>query len=65
LPVLSAKPGWAKLKAVKRHQVYAVDGSHFFNRPGPRLVDSIEMLAEILHPKLFSFKHQTKGWAKV
>jgi iron complex transport system substrate-binding protein len=36
-------------------QVWAVDGHHLFNRPGPRLVDSLEVLAEILHPGQFSF----------
>ena len=43
-------PGWKSLPAVRSRQVYAVDGSSFFNRPGPRLVDGIEVLAEILHP---------------
>ncbi len=36
-------PGW-------NGQVYAVDGSSYFNRPGPRLVDGVEILAEIFHP---------------
>jgi iron complex transport system substrate-binding protein len=43
--------GWAKLPAVVSGQVYAVDGSWYFNRPGPRVVDGIEMLAKILHPE--------------
>jgi len=38
--------GWAKLPAVRSGQVYAVDGSWYFNRPGPRVVDGIEMLNE-------------------
>jgi iron complex transport system substrate-binding protein len=65
LSVLSGKPGWAKLKAVKKKQVYLLDGSHYFNRPGPRLVESMEILAEIMHPKLFDFKHENKGWRRV
>lgn len=48
---LSRIKGWAKLPAVGAGQVYAVDGSWYFNRPGPRVVDGIEMLAKILHPE--------------
>lgn len=43
--------GWAGLPAARAGQVYAVDGSWYFNRPGPRVVDGIEMLARILHPE--------------
>jgi iron complex transport system substrate-binding protein len=65
LSALSGKPGWPKLKAVKKKQVYLMDGSHYFNRPGPRLVESLEMLAEIMHPKLFDFKHENKAWKRL
>jgi iron complex transport system substrate-binding protein len=65
LSVVSGKPGWAKLRAVKKKQVYLLDGSHYFNRPGPRLVESIEILAEIMHPKLFEYKHENKGWKRL
>ncbi|WAS06445.1 cobalamin-binding protein [Gloeomargaritales cyanobacterium VI4D9] len=41
---------WGKLRAVQAGQVYATDGNAYFNRPGPRLVDSLEILAAILHP---------------
>jgi iron complex transport system substrate-binding protein len=40
---------WGELRAVQSGRVYAVDGNQYFNRPGPRLVDSAEMLAEIFH----------------
>jgi iron complex transport system substrate-binding protein len=64
---LSAKPGWARLKAVRGGRVYATDGSAYFNRPGPRLADSMEMLAEILHPEAFRFGYGVSeggaGWA--
>jgi iron complex transport system substrate-binding protein len=43
------------LRAFRTGRIYAVDGHHLFNRPGPRLVDSLEVLAEILHPGRFSF----------
>jgi hypothetical protein len=35
--------------------MFAIDGHHLFNRPGPRLIDSLEVLAEILHPSRFAF----------
>jgi len=50
LPLLEAKPGWAEVKAVREGRVYFADGNAFFNRPGPRLADSAEMLADMLHP---------------
>jgi iron complex transport system substrate-binding protein len=43
-------PGWNDIPAVRAGQVYAVNGSAYFNRSGPRLVDGVEILAEILHP---------------
>jgi iron complex transport system substrate-binding protein len=46
-------PGWERLPAVRAHEVWAVDASSFFSRPGPRLVDGVEVLAQILHPDLF------------
>jgi iron complex transport system substrate-binding protein len=41
---------WRELAAVKAGQVYAVDGSGYFNRPGPRIVDGVELLARVFHP---------------
>ncbi|MEI8214047.1 MAG: cobalamin-binding protein [Planctomycetota bacterium] len=46
--------GWDGLPAVQRGRVYIVDGNAYFNRPGPRIVDSLEILAEIIHPDLFA-----------
>jgi iron complex transport system substrate-binding protein len=51
--VLEALPGWATLPAVRARRVYAVDGSSYFNRPGPRLIDGLELLAHLLHPRHF------------
>ena len=53
VPRLRAASGWATLPAVRAADVYVADGSAYFSRPGPRLVDSLEMLAEILHPDEF------------
>jgi iron complex transport system substrate-binding protein len=65
LNLLTENPGWANLRAVKRGRVYLIDGHHFFNRPGPRLVESAEIVAEILHPNRFSFGHRGMGWISI
>ncbi|MEX2187650.1 MAG: cobalamin-binding protein [Pirellulales bacterium] len=49
---LPALPQWSRLSAVRSGRVYVVDGNAYFNRSGPRLVDSLEMLAHLLHPRL-------------
>jgi iron complex transport system substrate-binding protein len=51
----AVRPQLARLRAVERGRAWAVDGHHLFNRPGPRLVDSLEVLAQILHPGAFAF----------
>lgn len=50
---LSRRDGWSDLKAVQQGQVFAVDGNAYFNRSGPRLVDSLEILAHLIHPEQF------------
>ncbi len=50
IPSLRARPGWEELPAVRTGRVYVTDGSAYFSRPGPRLVDSLELLASIVHP---------------
>jgi len=52
VPILQSYPGWPSLKCVRSGRVYVVDGSAYFSRPGPRLVDSLEILANALHPDL-------------
>jgi len=51
LSVLTAHPQWQELPAVQAKRVYVVDGNAYFNRPGPRTVESAEIMAEILHPE--------------
>jgi len=63
--LLTAKPEWRELKAVKEDRVFVADGNQYFNRPGPRLVESLEILAELLHPELFNFGHEGKGWIRL
>jgi iron complex transport system substrate-binding protein len=57
LDVLPRRMDWEALPAVRQGRVYAVDGNAYFSRPGPRIVDSLELLAELIHPELFA------GWA--
>ena len=49
-PILASKPGFKELDCVRNGQLYIMDGNAYFNRPGPRLIDSLEMLSHILHP---------------
>jgi iron complex transport system substrate-binding protein len=62
LPALIQHPRWRTLRAAQAGRVYLTDGNQYFNRPGPRLVESVEILAEILHPTQFEFGHQGVGW---
>ena len=50
LPILSSYRGFEQMTCVRSEQVYLLDGSAYFNRPGPRLVESLEILAHILCP---------------
>jgi iron complex transport system substrate-binding protein len=64
LPVLMRKPEWSRLKAVRNGHVFLTDGNQFFNRPGPRLVESLEILTEVLHPGAFAFGYEGIGWQR-
>ena len=57
-------PEWINFKAVQNGEVYLTDGNQYFNRPGPRLVDSLEILIEIIHLDKFDFGHKDIGWEK-
>jgi iron complex transport system substrate-binding protein len=46
-------PGWEGLTAVRKGRVFALDGNALFARPGPRLVEGLEILAHLLHPDVF------------
>jgi iron complex transport system substrate-binding protein len=62
MPLLERRPGWRDLKAVQQDRVFVADGNQYFNRPGPRIVESLEILAEILHPEVFRSHYEGKGW---
>jgi iron complex transport system substrate-binding protein len=61
LSILRQYTGWESLSAVRDGRVYVVNGSAHFNRPGPRIVDSLEILAEIIHPDLFAGRFPDRG----
>lgn len=54
--------GWRSIEAVRRGNVFAVDGSSYFSRPGPRVIDGIEMLAEIFDPDAFVDTSPPGAW---
>ena len=54
VPILSGKEGWAALPAVQSNRVYAIDAGAYTSRSGPRLVSGLEIMAEMIHPDLFS-----------
>jgi iron complex transport system substrate-binding protein len=60
--LIENQTGWNQLKAVKNNEVYITDGNQNFNRPGPRILESIQIVAEILYPDLFDFKLEGKTW---
>ena len=64
IDLLLNQPGFATMKAVKNNRLYIADGNQYFNRPGPRIVDSVEILAEIIYPKMFNFGYEGNGWIK-
>jgi iron complex transport system substrate-binding protein len=63
LSSLTDRPGWKNLRAAKNGGMHLVDGNRFFNRPGPRLIESLEILAAIIHPAIFKAKHKGLGAA--
>jgi iron complex transport system substrate-binding protein len=58
MPALANRPEWGQLRAVRNGRVFVCDGNAYFNRPGPRLVEALEMLAEAIFPGAFTFGHK-------
>lgn len=65
MAALTARQGWSALRAVRDDRVFVLDGNQYFNRPGPRLADSLEILAELLHPDAFPARHARTGWIRL
>ncbi|HWO41126.1 MAG TPA: cobalamin-binding protein [Candidatus Eisenbacteria bacterium] len=53
LHLLTTRAGWSELPAVKAGRVFAVDARSYFSRPGPRLADGLELMAQLIHPEFF------------
>lgn len=57
-------PGFGALTAIKSNHFYIADGKQYFNRPGQRVVDAAEIIAEILYPRQFIFGYEGEGWIR-
>jgi iron complex transport system substrate-binding protein len=64
MPALAAHPDWPALAAVRAGRVYVADGNLYFNRSGPLLFDTPELLAELLHPSVFPPAHEGTLWRR-
>ena len=64
MDTLLQQPYFQDLQAVKNNKLFIADGNQYFNRSGPRIVDSVEILAEIINPKQFIFGYEGEGWIK-
>jgi len=65
MPLLTRRPGWFDLAAVRAGRSFAADGNFFFNRSGPMLFETPEILAEMLHPAHFPPHHQGISWQRL
>ncbi|HVR64058.1 MAG TPA: cobalamin-binding protein [Polyangia bacterium] len=64
MPLFAARPGWDDLRAVRSGRVFVADGNIYFNRSGPSLFETPEILAELLHPALFPSCHEGAAWLR-
>lgn len=62
---LTERCEWHELKAVQTGRVFLCDGNEFMNRPGPRLVESLQAFAEMLHPEIFEPKLEGLAWERL
>ena len=63
LPALTNRAEWSELSAVRERRVFMADGNQYFNRPGPRIVESLEILAEIAASRAVPFRPRRCGLA--
>jgi iron complex transport system substrate-binding protein len=61
-PALASRPGFGDLRTVRAGRVFAADGNRYFNRSGPSLFETPEILAEMLHPDVFEARHRGTAW---
>jgi iron complex transport system substrate-binding protein len=62
---LLGQPGWSELPAVRHQRVFAVDANAYFARPGPRVVDGVELLAHLIHPEICAWNGPTYAFSPV
>jgi iron complex transport system substrate-binding protein len=62
MPRLAARPGWRDLRAVRAGRVFVADGNLYFNRSGPSVFETVDLLAEILHPEAFPPTRRGQWW---
>ena len=65
LHLLTERDGWGDLRAVQEGRVAVLDGSAYFNRPGPRLVRSAELLASVVHPEQAPMREPPADWERI
>lgn len=65
LGLIIKNPQFGQLTAYQSNQVYLVDGNAYLTRPGPRIVDGIEILAEIFYPRIFKRSYKQRDWQKI
>lgn len=64
MPILAARPGFADLRAVRAGRVYAADGNLYFNRSGPSLFETADLIAEMLHEGILPPRHEGTAWVR-
>jgi len=62
---LASQPGWPTSRAVREGRVHVADGAALFGRPGPQVAETLEALAEMLHPAAFRFGHEGRVWTRL
>lgn len=62
--LLDAREDWRALRAVQQGRVALIDGNQYVNRPGPRVVETLEIIAEIINPDLEEHRHEGLGWER-
>ncbi len=65
IAILQEHPAWQSLRAVKNRQVYAIDGNQYLNRSGPRLVESAELLGQVIWGEQLGVEVDAKGWKHI
>ena len=64
VPALVARPGWEGLRAVRAGRVFVCDGNLYFNRSGPSMFETPDILAQMLHPEAFAAKDEGRVWRR-